>query len=58
MEGYLSAKRLRTRINPKHGDLLLFVCCYVTGMIDCAAFNNYQAFAGMQTGMLWLWFSA
>lgn len=46
-----SRANLLAPIDPKHGDLALLACCFVTGLLDCGVFNNYSVFVGMQTGM-------
>lgn len=51
-QGYLSRRTLWGPIDPRRGDLALFACCYVTGLLDAAAFNNWGLFIGMQTGLL------
>lgn len=50
MKPILSRARLLAPINTTHADLTLLACCVVTGMLDCAVFNNYGVFVGMQTG--------
>ncbi|KAL9082117.1 MAG: hypothetical protein Q9159_006708 [Coniocarpon cinnabarinum] len=48
------SKRVSTwmfdQVDTKHGDLLLFACCFVQGLLDCTAFKNWAVFIGMQTG--------
>ncbi|KAL9083604.1 MAG: hypothetical protein Q9159_005675 [Coniocarpon cinnabarinum] len=34
----------------KHGDLLLFPCCFVQGLLDASAFQNWGTFVGMMSG--------
>lgn len=46
----LSRPFLLGAITPKHTDLALLCCSFVTGLLDCAAFNNWSTFVGMQTG--------
>lgn len=47
----LSRASMLAPVDPKHGDLALLACCFVTGMLDCGVFNNYGVFVGMQTGI-------
>ena len=49
--GTFSRANLLVPLDPKRGDLALLACCFVTGMLDCAVFNNYGVFVGMQTGI-------
>lgn len=37
-------------MQPRYGDLALLACCFVSGLLDAAAFDNYSVFIGMQTG--------
>lgn len=32
-------------------DGILLVCCFVTGLLDAAVFNEWSCFVSMQTGM-------
>jgi len=48
--GRLSRPVLLGSITPKHCDVALLACSFVTGLLDCATFNNWSAFVGMQTG--------
>jgi hypothetical protein len=32
------------------GDLVLIVCCFITGLLDAAVFNVWSCFVSMQTG--------
>lgn len=49
-QGRFSRPVLMGNITAKHGDLALLCCSFVTGLLDCATFNNWSAFVGMQTG--------
>lgn len=52
MINLLTKARWLEKLDPKRGgDLALLSCCVVTGVLDCAAFNNWGVFVGMQTGM-------
>ncbi|KAB8360601.1 hypothetical protein FH972_024339 [Carpinus fangiana] len=48
--GILARKRLLGAVKTNHGDLCLLAYCFVTGMLDCASFNNWGVFVAMQTG--------
>ena len=43
-------KYLSKPINPGHAYLPLLVCCFVTGLVDAAAYMTWKSFMGMQTG--------
>ncbi|KAF2462201.1 hypothetical protein BDY21DRAFT_330744 [Lineolata rhizophorae] len=47
----LSRSRLGETVDPRRGDVALLICCFITGMVDAVTFNNWEVFAGMQTGM-------
>jgi len=50
MRGRFSHPVLSGTITAKHADIALLFCSFVTGLLDCATFNNWGAFVGMQTG--------
>ncbi|OCK85664.1 hypothetical protein K432DRAFT_377436 [Lepidopterella palustris CBS 459.81] len=45
-----SKRYLTETVNPTRGDIPLLICCFTTGLLDSAAFNNWGVFVGMQTG--------
>ncbi|KAF1815349.1 hypothetical protein P152DRAFT_384833, partial [Eremomyces bilateralis CBS 781.70] len=45
-----SWKYLKGDVDTKHADILLIVCCFVTGLLDSGIFCNFGVFVGMQTG--------
>lgn len=52
MPGFFSRDFWRRPVSPKHGDYALLACSFVTGLLDCATFNNWSVFVGMQTGII------
>lgn len=49
--GFLSRKRILGPLEKDHGDLALLACCFVTGMVDAAAFSNYSVFVGVRASL-------
>lgn len=38
-------------IEESWSDLILFLCCFITGLLDSGVFNVWSCFVSMQTGM-------
>ncbi|TVY20710.1 hypothetical protein LARI1_G000956 [Lachnellula arida] len=39
-----------TEVNTNHADLLLLLCCLITGFVDSTLYNAFSTFVSMQTG--------
>ena len=42
---------LRTEITLEHADIPIIACCLVSGLCDSSAYNAWQCFVSMQTGL-------
>jgi len=42
---------LRKNINRDHGDIILLVCYFITGLLDSASISKWGSFVSMQTGV-------
>ena len=53
-EGRVSKRQasyyLGETVSAQNADLLLLVCCFITGLIDASSYNAWSVFMGMQTG--------
>lgn len=41
---------MKEEISESWTDAILLVCCFVTGLLDAAVFNEWSCFVSMQTG--------
>lgn len=41
---------VQTDISPKHADIPVIICCFVSGLCDSATYNAWTCFVSMQTG--------
>ena len=37
-------------VNPSHTDLLLLICCFISGLVDSTIYDAFGTFVSMQTG--------
>ena len=42
-------KHLAVEVTTSHGDILLLICCIISGLVDSTIYNAYGAFVSMQT---------
>ncbi|KAJ5700870.1 hypothetical protein N7493_011916 [Penicillium malachiteum] len=45
-----TAKYLLMELDPKHADIILIICGFVSGLVDGLSFNAWGSFSSMQTG--------
>lgn len=43
-------KHLSVEVTTSHADILLLVCCVISGLVDSTIYNAYGTFVSMQTG--------
>ena len=41
---------LREEVSTSHADILMLICCLVSGLVDSTIYNAYGTFVSMQTG--------
>lgn len=44
-------RRWEEELSNRHADLLLLLCCLVSGLVDSTIYNAYGTFVSMQTGL-------
>jgi hypothetical protein len=42
---------LDKNVNRDHGDIILLVCYFITGLLDSASISKWKSFVSMQTGI-------
>lgn len=45
-------EHMKEELSDSWTDAILLVCCFVTGLLDAAVFNEWSCFVSMQTGEL------
>lgn len=46
--------RWEEELSNNHADLLLLLCCFISGLVDSTIYNAYGTFVSMQTGLPFL----
>ena len=42
-------KHLSVEVTTSHADILLLICCIISGLVDSTIYNAYGTFVSMQT---------
>lgn len=42
-------KHFSVQVTTTHGDVILFICCIISGLVDSTIYNAYGTFVSMQT---------